>query len=112
METNTSSYALQSVSGFEKMNVLILGNSGAGKSTLIKAIAGVEVQTGVGEAVTQKISIYESSIWPFRLIDTKGFEYDRLAQMKTIHQKRARDERLHRLCRPRQQNNVLLCPKY
>ena len=34
METNTSSYALQSVSGFEKMNVLILGNSGAGKSTI------------------------------------------------------------------------------
>ena len=69
-----------------KMNVLVLGNSGAGKSTLIKAISGIEVQTGVGEGNTQKIDVYESSTWPIRCIDTKGFEYSKLEQFKTIWQ--------------------------
>ena len=69
-----------------KMNILVLGNSGAGKSTLIKAISGTEVQTGVGEGNTQKISVYESSTWPIRCIDTKGFEYSKIEQFKTIWQ--------------------------
>ena len=69
-----------------KMNILVLGNSGAGKSTLIKAISGVEIQTGVGEGNTQKIDVYESSTWPLCFIDTKGFEYKRLEQIKTIRQ--------------------------
>lgn len=68
------------------MNILVLGNSGAGKSTLINAISGVEVQTGVGEGNTQKISVYESNTWPIRLIDTKGFEYNLWKQIKTINQ--------------------------
>ena len=70
----------------KKMNILVLGNSGAGKSTLIKAISGTEVQTGVGEGNTQKISVYESSTWPIRCIDTKGFEYSKIEQFKTIWQ--------------------------
>ncbi len=70
----------------KKMNILVLGNSGAGKSTLINAISGVEVQTGVGEGNTQKISVYESDTWPIRLIDTKGFEYNLWKQIKTINQ--------------------------
>lgn len=70
----------------KKMNILVLGNSGAGKSTLINAISGVEVQTGVGEGNTQKISVYESNTWPIRLIDTKGFEYNLWKQIKTINQ--------------------------
>jgi len=57
----------------KKMNVLVLGNSGAGKSTLIEAISGTEVTTGVGEGNTQRIGVYESTIWPIRCIDTKGF---------------------------------------
>jgi len=69
-----------------KMNILVLGNSGAGKSTLIKAISGTEVQTGVGEGNTQKIQVYESSTWPIRCIDTKGFEYSKIEQLKTIWQ--------------------------
>lgn len=69
-----------------KMNILVLGNSGAGKSTLIKAISGTEVQTGVGEGNTQNIAIYESSTWPIRCIDTKGFEYSKAEQFKTIRQ--------------------------
>ena len=68
------------------LNILVLGNSGAGKSTLIKAISGKEIPTGVGEGNTQKISVYESDTWPFRLIDTKGFEFNILAQMDTIRQ--------------------------
>ena len=69
-----------------KMNVLVLGASGAGKSTLIKAISGTEVITGVGEGNTQKISVYESETWPIRFIDTKGFEYNIIEQLKTIRQ--------------------------
>ncbi|MBQ6824216.1 MAG: 50S ribosome-binding GTPase [Clostridia bacterium] len=69
-----------------RMNILVLGNSGAGKSTLIKAISGTEVQTGVGEGNTQNIAVYESSTWPLRFIDTKGFEYSRAEQRKTIKQ--------------------------
>lgn len=70
----------------ELMNVIVLGASGAGKSTLIKAISGTEVVTGVGEGNTQKIDLYESSTWPIRLIDTKGFEFNLIEQWKTIRQ--------------------------
>lgn len=70
----------------KKMNVLVLGNSGAGKSTLIKAISGNEIKTGVGEGNTQRISVYESTTWPIRCIDTKGFEYKKFEQLKTIWQ--------------------------
>ena len=68
------------------MNVLVLGNSGAGKSTLIEAIAGVKKDTRPGEGDTSKIEVSESSIWPLRCIDTKGFEYSIIEQMKTIRQ--------------------------
>lgn len=68
------------------MNVLVLGASGVGKSTLIKAISGAKVATGVGEGITQKIQVYESQTWPIRFIDTKGFEYNAIKQLKTIHQ--------------------------
>lgn len=74
------------MSSNQKMNILVLGASGAGKSTLIKAISGTEVMTGVGEGNTQKIDVYESATWPIRCIDTKGFEYKILEQIKTIHQ--------------------------
>ena len=69
-----------------KMNILILGNSGAGKSTLIEAIAGVKKNTRPGEGDTQKIEVSESSIWPLRCVDTKGFEYSILKQIITIRQ--------------------------
>lgn len=70
----------------QKMNVLVIGGSGAGKSTLIKSISGTEVITGVGEGNTQKIDVYESSTWPLRCIDTKGFEYNIFEQWKTMRQ--------------------------
>ena len=70
----------------KKMNVLVLGASGVGKSTLIKAISGKEVKIGSGESSTLNISVYESDIWPLKLIDTKGFEYNYLQQIKTINQ--------------------------
>lgn len=70
----------------EKMNVLVLGISGAGKSTLIKSISGTNVITGVGEGNTQKLAVYESNTWPLVFIDTKGFEYSYLEQIKTIRQ--------------------------
>lgn len=70
----------------QKMNILVLGASGAGKSTLIEAISGAKIITGPGEGVTKKIDVYESSTWPLKFIDTKGFEYSYLAQRKTIKQ--------------------------
>jgi len=69
-----------------KMNILVLGNSGAGKSTLIEAIVGVKKNTRPGEGDTSKIEVSESSIWPLRCIDTKGFEYSIIEQIKTIRQ--------------------------
>lgn len=70
------------------MNVLVIGPSGAGKSTLIRAISGKKVKSGIGEGQTQSISIYDSNIWPLRLIDTKGFEYNWIEKLKTVNQVR------------------------
>ena len=59
-----------------KINVLILGTSGCGKSTLINAILEAnKAPTGIGEAVTKEIAIYQNNVLPFRMIDTVGFEY-------------------------------------
>lgn len=69
-----------------KMNILVLGASGAGKSTLINAISGSKILTGVGEGSTERIDVYESDTWPFKFIDTKGFEYSHRAQKKTVKQ--------------------------
>ena len=67
----------------EKINVLILGTSGCGKSTLINSILGKEVaKTGNGEAVTDKIEVYQSEELPFRMIDTVGYEYGLFNQLK------------------------------
>ena len=66
----------------KKMNVLVIGGSGAGKTTLIKSIAGIEID----DSSTKKISVYESSAWPIKFIDTKGFEYSLFEQLKTISQ--------------------------
>lgn len=70
----------------KKMNILVLGASGAGKSTLIRAVSGAKINIGVGKGRTQKIDVYESDNWPLRFIDTKGFEYKRSEQRKTIRQ--------------------------
>lgn len=59
-----------------KINVLILGTSGCGKSTLINSILEAnEAPTGVGEAVTKEIAIYQNDALPFRMIDSVGYEY-------------------------------------
>ena len=59
-----------------KINVLVLGTSGCGKSTLINAILDSDdAKTGVGEAVTKKIQIYQNDSLPFRMIDSVGYEY-------------------------------------
>lgn len=59
-----------------KINVLILGTSGCGKSTLINSLLETnEALTGIGEAVTTEIAIYQNDDLPFRMIDTVGYEY-------------------------------------
>ena len=65
----------------DKINVLVLGTSGCGKSTLINAILEAnEAPTGVGEAVTREIAIYQNDRLPFRMIDSVGYEYGLLRQ--------------------------------
>ncbi len=60
-----------------KANILILGTSGAGKSTLINAIAGKEVaKVGSGRHGTEKMESYDLEGLNFRLIDSRGFEYN------------------------------------
>ena len=67
----------------EKINVIIMGISGSGKSTLINAIMEDDVATvGVGDAVTDGISVYEKDNIPFRMIDTVGYEFGIFRQMK------------------------------
>lgn len=68
----------------EKANVLVMGNSGAGKSTLINSVFNFEcAAVGDGDAVTEKMEIYETEDVNFRAIDTKGLEYGILAQIHT-----------------------------
>ena len=70
----------------ERANVLVIGNSGAGKSTLINSILGDKrAEAKSGEAVTQRLAIYENIHLPFRLIDTIGFEFDIIKQWKAIN---------------------------
>ena len=63
--------------GDGRINVLLLGTSGCGKSTLINALLGEDkAATGIGEAVTREIAVYQNDILPFRMIDTMGYEFD------------------------------------
>ena len=60
-----------------RINVMLLGTSGCGKSTLINAMLGEEkADTGIGEAVTKEIAVYQNDRLPFRMIDTVGYEFD------------------------------------
>ena len=60
----------------DKINILVLGTSGSGKSTLINAVLNEDkAATGIGEAVTREIAIYQNEELPFRMIDTVGYEY-------------------------------------
>lgn len=68
----------------EKANVLVMGNSGAGKSTLINSVFNFDrAAVGDGDAVTEKMTIYETEDVNFRAIDTKGLEYGIIAQIQT-----------------------------
>ena len=66
-----------------RINVILLGTSGCGKSTLINAMLGEEkADTGIGEAVTKEIAVYQNDRLPFRMIDTVGYEFDFFHQHK------------------------------
>lgn len=59
----------------EKANVVVVGNSGVGKSTLINALLQTyAAETGIGEATTSEVRVYENDELGFRIIDTIGFE--------------------------------------
>lgn len=74
------------VSEEKKMKILVIGMSGAGKSTLIKSVSGKDVKTGVGEAVTRNTESYDCDVWPLSLIDTQGFEFNKIRQLKSVYQ--------------------------
>lgn len=68
----------------DKINILIMGTSGCGKSTLINALIEDDLApTGVGRAVTDKMTVYQRDNLPFRMIDTMGYEFSYLRQLKT-----------------------------
>ena len=68
-----------------KANILVLGTSGAGKSTLINAVVGREVaKVGSGKHSTEKMEAYEPEGLKFRLIDSRGFEYNFWNTRKTV----------------------------
>ena len=68
-----------------KANILVLGTSGAGKSTLINAVVGKEVaRVGSGKHSTEKMEAYEPEGLNFRLIDSRGFEYNFWNTRKTV----------------------------
>ena len=68
-----------------KANILVLGTSGAGKSTLINAVVGREVaKVGSGKHSTEKMEAYETEGLNFRLIDSRGFEYNFWGTRKTV----------------------------
>lgn len=68
-----------------KANILVLGTSGAGKSTLINAVVGKEVaRVGSGKHGTEKMESYEPEGLNFRLIDSRGFEYNFWNTRKTV----------------------------
>ena len=66
-------------------NILVLGTAGAGKSTLINAVVGREVaKVGSGKHSTEKMEAYEPEGLNFRLIDSRGFEYNFWNTRKTV----------------------------
>lgn len=65
-----------------KPNVVVIGNSGVGKTTLIRTLlADSEFQT----EITKELRLYYGPNLQFRLIDTIGFEYGYLNQVKAIN---------------------------
>lgn len=63
-------------------NVVVIGNSGVGKTTLIRTLlADQDFQT----EITKELRLYESPSLGFRLIDTIGFEYGYVNQVKAIN---------------------------
>ncbi len=69
----------------DKPNVVVVGNSGVGKSTLINALLqSYEAETGIGEATTREVRVYENNELGFRIIDTIGFEPGMLNSSKAI----------------------------
>ena len=78
-ETKSKQYVISS----EKINILLMGTSGAGKSTLINAILpDANAPTGMGRAVTKEIIPYTSEDSQFTLIDSIGYEFNILKQLK------------------------------
>ena len=69
----------------DKPNVVVVGNSGVGKSTLINSLFQTyAAETGIGEATTREVRVYQSDYLGFRLIDTIGFEPGLINQNKAI----------------------------
>lgn len=78
----SSGYQNMMYAPVSKPNVVVIGNSGVGKTTLIRTLlADSEFQT----EITKELRLYDGPNLQFRLIDTIGFEYGYLNQVKAIN---------------------------
>lgn len=69
-----------------KINVLVIGVSGSGKSTLINSILDMDcADPSIGVPGTKRLAVYENDQLPFRLIDSVGYEFGLLRQVKIKH---------------------------
>lgn len=68
-------------SNLKTLNILIMGKTGVGKSTLINSVFDENLATtGMGQPVTQSMSMYSKPGVPLRIYDTKGLELGEVAQ--------------------------------
>ncbi len=90
-----------------KPNVVVIGNSGVGKTTLIRTLfADKDFQT----EVTKELRLYDGPALGFRLIDTVGFEYGYMNQVKAINAiKKWSKEAIKRDDQSRQINMIWYC---
>lgn len=65
------------LSGFAKINLMVVGKTGVGKSTLINGFFREKLaETGTGRPVTERIELIERVGVPVRIYDTVGLELD------------------------------------
>lgn len=69
------------------LNVIIMGKSGIGKSTLINTFFREELaETGIGDAVTDKITKITKKSFPLTIYDTPGLELSKEQQEKVTNE--------------------------